>query len=1227
MNWKICLASMAAASLVACGGKSDGGTSGGSTLALVATPAGGVIADGVNTVMIHVEGSKQGPISVRTDRGTILETGTNSARIAATPFDVTLVSCNSQLVAGCSGYAQVSVSDQSGASNRIQVRFAQVEVCGNQVDDDGDGKTDCTDADCAGRSCGTNGFTCSAATPSTCACASGQANETVAQCSASNPVDNDCDGKTGCGDADCLGQACATGTVVAGRPLFGTCKAAGTCTCVATEGTKELSCGDGFDNDCDGLIDCDDLDCQGKAGLPGAYCSPGRPGLTCSNPAATGGISTCTVCAPSKNFSLAQPSEKTCSDTIDNDCDGQTDCGDDDCVSATAVCGANNERCASDLTCRCPDTSGLESVCDDGQDNDCDSRKDCADGDCAGRSCGPNGFKCGLAGGSACACSGNGGPAQPAKETSCSDRFDNDCDGLADCADPDCKAATPGAYGQACATATLVANARCDYFGACACPGGQANETSCGDSADNDCDGLADCADPDCASQTCAAFGRTCPAAGGACSCPSGVTETCNDGRDNNCDGKVDCDESACANVACLANAPSYQCRPVGTSSTFACKDTSNYILTVTAASPRLPADGLATCAVSAYLQDATGGAPVAVGNATIDYSSSIGSVAPSSAVTGASGTAQGKATITFTAPSLAGVATISAQYSYAGGNVLASTTVTAPLLGQISLIDQVPTILGARDSGYQESSELTFALKDTANLTYPAGLNVSFEHQPLGDSYIGASPTCTPAVNPTLCTATGVTDATGKVKLILHSGRIAGVVSVSAKAQAGGSGIKTAIATNIPIVAAKASGSNITLNCTPRNVPALIDQDCSNSNYAGSDAQPRCTVTLGDRYGVALGVATVATFESEAGAVIGSPATTPAYPTAPQGNASAVVKVTGAKLPADVTPHAGTEYFYTHGWDGCPSREHNPRDGLVTVIVKVRGEEGFVDGSNGCPRDGAYQAAASGLAGCDQAKGENFIDLAEPFVDYNDNGRRDSISSGDQLNEPYEDLNTNGRWDGPNGRWDSDTIIWAQSRILYTDYVVVAGNASTQSGSRFYDSLVSPLPPSPTPTTSFSVLAAVAAQAGPPAVPARPATSYGVELFFTDTNFNLPNSKYTYTLTKPATAKLTVAFAGGGVPTTIDSLGMIFSQQYCSSPTPANPSLDCSNQCNWSPCYPVVDLSGFGHGSWGAIIVTGGSTPDGGPVCVDVTGSLTTSGGSVSTTVQTPITVCGSSD
>ena len=231
---------------MACGGGSSGGTSGGGTLTLTATPSM-VVANGTNAVLVHVAGSQKGPVVVRTDRGHFLESGGLTASNPTTaPFDVTLVTCDSQVVTtGCVGNALVSVSDQNLASNQIQVRFVGIEICTNHVDDDSNGLVDCADPACAGQACGVNGLACSAASPSACECPSGQAHELPAQCQAAVPLDNDCDGKAGCADSDCLGQVCATGTLVNGNPLFGSCKTGGVCTCVSTQGTKETSCGDG----------------------------------------------------------------------------------------------------------------------------------------------------------------------------------------------------------------------------------------------------------------------------------------------------------------------------------------------------------------------------------------------------------------------------------------------------------------------------------------------------------------------------------------------------------------------------------------------------------------------------------------------------------------------------------------------------------------------------------------------------------------------------------------------------------------------------------------------------------------------------------------------------------------------------------------------------------------------------------------------------------------------
>ena len=146
----------------------------------------------------------------------------------------------------------------------------------------------------------------------------------------------------------------------------------------------------------------------------------------------------------------------------------------------------------------CVRTEGAERACGDGRDGDCDGLVDCADPDCEADACGTNGRVCG---GAVCVCPGG------TLEEACGDGQDNDCDGQVDCEDSDCGASTCGAHGQRCAGA------------ACACPGG-ATEDVCGDGQDNDCDGLVDCADPDCQ-------GRTCRAAVGVCDqeevCGAGV--------------------------------------------------------------------------------------------------------------------------------------------------------------------------------------------------------------------------------------------------------------------------------------------------------------------------------------------------------------------------------------------------------------------------------------------------------------------------------------------------------------------------------------------------------------------------------------------------------------------------------------------------------------------------------------------------------------------------------
>ena len=112
----------------------------------------------------------------------------------------------------------------------------------------------------------------------------------------------------------------------------------------------EVDCGDGVDNDFDGLVDCCDDECVGAEGCL-----------------------------------------EVCGDELDNDCDGMTDCCDDECAGAEGcleICGDGMDNDCDELADCCDDdcsadaACATEVLCDDGMDNDCDGSWDCGDADC-----------------------------------------------------------------------------------------------------------------------------------------------------------------------------------------------------------------------------------------------------------------------------------------------------------------------------------------------------------------------------------------------------------------------------------------------------------------------------------------------------------------------------------------------------------------------------------------------------------------------------------------------------------------------------------------------------------------------------------------------------------------------------------------------------------------------------------------------------------------------------
>jgi hypothetical protein len=170
---------------------------------------------------------------------------------------------------------------------------------------------------------------------------------------------------------------------------------------------------------------------------PNYFC----PGTTCTDGDGDGfnteGGNCGAVDCDDNNAAINPDAAEVCDDIVDNDCDNNADCDDNECTNALVcqtpsepeICddgidndGDNKVDCADKNDCRkdtaCTGGGGDPEVCDDGIDNDGDNKVDCADkNDCRRHA----------------ACSGGGGPGGDPEV--CDDGIDNDGDNKVDCAD------------------------------------------------------------------------------------------------------------------------------------------------------------------------------------------------------------------------------------------------------------------------------------------------------------------------------------------------------------------------------------------------------------------------------------------------------------------------------------------------------------------------------------------------------------------------------------------------------------------------------------------------------------------------------------------------------------------------------------------------------------------------------------------------------------------------
>ncbi len=376
----------------------------------------------------------------------------------------------------------------------------------------------CDDSDACTTDACTAGVGC--AHPFTCACT------TPADCDDSNPCTNDactagscvytnntasCDDGLYCDGADvCAGGACTH----AGDPCAGGAVCASTCNetadnCFAVSGASCPSDGNPCTTDaCNGTGTC------GHAPNT-ASCSDG---LYCNGVDVCAG-GTCTH--PGDPCAAGAVCADTCNETADS------------CATPSGVgCTSDSNTCTTDAC------NGSGSCAHTPNTLPCDDGLYCNGADaCSGGSCVHAGNPC--TGGAAC-------------NDTCSEAADN-------CYAPAGAMCTDD--GMACTTDACNGTGTCTHT--------TTPESACGNATDDDCDGMTDCADSDCAGAPCGPGGATC--SGSTCTCPGGATETmCTNASDDDCDGAADCADSDCASAA-ACSCTRTRCTPGTCSSGLTC--------------------------------------------------------------------------------------------------------------------------------------------------------------------------------------------------------------------------------------------------------------------------------------------------------------------------------------------------------------------------------------------------------------------------------------------------------------------------------------------------------------------------------------------------------------------------------------------------------------------------------------------------------------------------------
>jgi len=215
----------------------------------------------------------------------------------------------------------------------------ELEEC-NGIDDDCDGLVDATDSDLVLAPCEHDTGVCAGQhlhgadkcqDGSWAFCDQAEYGSDFGPETCGDGLDNDCDGITDCGPPECDGASqpcqndCLAGQRLCQQGAWGPCLPE-----PGPEGEQFQNCGDDLDNDCDGVSDCAVASCDGVSRVCFISCHQGSQ--SCS-----GGTWTSCDAEPLVD---ERPRNGNCSDGVDNDCDGKTDSDEDLCCQTAGTAGS-----------------------------------------------------------------------------------------------------------------------------------------------------------------------------------------------------------------------------------------------------------------------------------------------------------------------------------------------------------------------------------------------------------------------------------------------------------------------------------------------------------------------------------------------------------------------------------------------------------------------------------------------------------------------------------------------------------------------------------------------------------------------------------------------------------------------------------------------------------------------------------------------------------------------